>query len=455
MVFDEIDAGIGGTTAHAVAETLRRLAVRAQVVTITHLPQIATVADRHFAVEKIAGDPTHTRIEPLDDAQRRDELERMLGGADFLASIDRGAEAARAESCSLRARTSGSSSPSPTTCPTGGPGITGVEPDRRGFAPGARWKVQSTRSATSSPGEGASRRCSSCARSTCTSAGPGTCSCPRPTRRSGLQRDRPRPDARHGHHLGPGWPRRPCGGCTTSSRQPPGSSRCAALRCREMAGLQDAFRVTTGRGWSRIPGHAPGNACRRWRARRHGQVRLRHRRRRLVARQGDHRRLARPAAQGARAEGAGAEVRPVHQRRPGDDEPVPARRGVRHRGRRRDRPRHRPLRALHRREPLARGEPHRRRRLGPRAAQGAQGRVPRLDRAGDPAHHERDQGAHPLGRGGDRHRRRDHGDRRARSATSSRSRSSRRSASSAARSAPRTSSTSTSRSCRSSTRPAS
>jgi DNA repair protein RecN (Recombination protein N) len=91
MVFDEIDAGIGGTTAHAVAETLRRLAQRAQVVTITHLPQIATVSDRHFSVEKIPGDPTHTRIEPLDDAQRRDELERMLGGADFLASIDRSA----------------------------------------------------------------------------------------------------------------------------------------------------------------------------------------------------------------------------------------------------------------------------------------------------------------------------------------------------------------------------
>jgi DNA repair protein RecN (Recombination protein N) len=89
MVFDEIDAGVGGTTAHAVAETLRRLAERAQVVTITHLPQIATVADRHFSVEKVPGDPTHTRIEPLDDAQRRDELERMLGGAEFLASLER------------------------------------------------------------------------------------------------------------------------------------------------------------------------------------------------------------------------------------------------------------------------------------------------------------------------------------------------------------------------------
>ena len=51
-------------------------------------------------------------------------------------------------------------------------------------------------------------------------------------------------------------------------------------------------------------------------------------------------------------------------------------------------------------------------RLGPRAAQGAQGRVPRLDGAGDPAHHERDQVAHPLGRRGDRHGRRDHRDRR-------------------------------------------
>ena len=80
MVFDEIDAGIGGETAHRVAETLRRLAERAQVVTITHLPQIASVADRHFRVEKIPGDPTHTRIAPLNDAERRDELQRMLGG---------------------------------------------------------------------------------------------------------------------------------------------------------------------------------------------------------------------------------------------------------------------------------------------------------------------------------------------------------------------------------------
>ncbi len=87
MVFDEIDAGIGGQTAHAVGETLRRLAARAQVVTITPLPQIASLADRHFRVEKVPGDPTHTRIEPLEGDQRRAELERMLGGADFLATL--------------------------------------------------------------------------------------------------------------------------------------------------------------------------------------------------------------------------------------------------------------------------------------------------------------------------------------------------------------------------------
>jgi DNA repair protein RecN (Recombination protein N) len=87
MVFDEIDAGIGGETAHRVAQTLQRLAERAQVVTITHLPQIASVAERHFRVEKIPGDPTHTRIQQLDDAERRDELQRMLGGVEFLSTV--------------------------------------------------------------------------------------------------------------------------------------------------------------------------------------------------------------------------------------------------------------------------------------------------------------------------------------------------------------------------------
>jgi DNA repair protein RecN (Recombination protein N) len=86
-VFDEIDAGIGGETAHRVAETLRRLAGRAQVITINHLPQIASVADRHFRVEKMPGDPTHTRIGQLAEEERNDELQRMLGGAEFLSAV--------------------------------------------------------------------------------------------------------------------------------------------------------------------------------------------------------------------------------------------------------------------------------------------------------------------------------------------------------------------------------
>jgi DNA repair protein RecN (Recombination protein N) len=87
LVFDEIDAGIGGSTAHAVGETLRRLAARAQVLTITHLPQIASLADRHFRVEKVPGDPTHTRIESLDESERREEIRRMLGGEEFISAV--------------------------------------------------------------------------------------------------------------------------------------------------------------------------------------------------------------------------------------------------------------------------------------------------------------------------------------------------------------------------------
>jgi DNA repair protein RecN (Recombination protein N) len=89
IVFDEIDAGIGGRTAHAVADALKRLAGRAQILTITHLPQIASAAEGHLRVEKVPGDPTHTRIERLSDEERSEELERMLGGAEFLSTFRR------------------------------------------------------------------------------------------------------------------------------------------------------------------------------------------------------------------------------------------------------------------------------------------------------------------------------------------------------------------------------
>jgi DNA repair protein RecN (Recombination protein N) len=87
LVFDEIDAGIGGETAHAVGDLLQRLGERAQVLTITHLPQIASLAARHFRVEKVPGDPTHTRIEQLGEDERQEEIRRMLGGREFLSTV--------------------------------------------------------------------------------------------------------------------------------------------------------------------------------------------------------------------------------------------------------------------------------------------------------------------------------------------------------------------------------
>jgi DNA repair protein RecN (Recombination protein N) len=87
MIFDEIDAGIGGVTAHKVADVLERLAERSQVIVITHLPQIASRSREHWSVAKIPGDPTHTEVRRLDDEERRREIERMLGGEEFLTTV--------------------------------------------------------------------------------------------------------------------------------------------------------------------------------------------------------------------------------------------------------------------------------------------------------------------------------------------------------------------------------
>ena len=87
---------------------------------------------------------------------------------------------------------------------------------------------------------------------------------------------------------------------------------------------------------------------------------------------------------------------PVHQRRSGHDEPLPARRGLRHRRRRRDRHGPRPLRALHRRASMSRLEQlHHRPHLQLGHPEGAARRVPGQDGPGDSAHHRRDQGGHP------------------------------------------------------------
>jgi DNA repair protein RecN (Recombination protein N) len=80
LVFDEIDAGIGGHTARAVGEQLRALAAGRQIVAITHLPQVASLANRHFTIAKDASDgTTRTLVTRLESGEVVEELVRMLG----------------------------------------------------------------------------------------------------------------------------------------------------------------------------------------------------------------------------------------------------------------------------------------------------------------------------------------------------------------------------------------
>lgn len=81
LIFDEVDAGIGGRAALAVGQRLRELAASRQVLCVTHHPQIACFADHHFRVSKdVEGGRTHTRVEPLAREGRIRELARMIGG---------------------------------------------------------------------------------------------------------------------------------------------------------------------------------------------------------------------------------------------------------------------------------------------------------------------------------------------------------------------------------------
>nr|MBA2645149.1 DNA repair protein RecN [Solirubrobacterales bacterium] len=83
LVFDEIDAGIGGQTARAVGDQLRDLSRGRQVLCITHLPQIASLADRHFTIVKDAsGETARTTVTALDRHDVVGELVRMLGADD-------------------------------------------------------------------------------------------------------------------------------------------------------------------------------------------------------------------------------------------------------------------------------------------------------------------------------------------------------------------------------------
>jgi DNA repair protein RecN (Recombination protein N) len=81
VVFDEVDAGIGGAVAEVVGRKLRDLSRRHQLICITHLPQIGRFGDHHFRIAKtVSGGRTRTTIHPLDVQGRLEEIARMLGG---------------------------------------------------------------------------------------------------------------------------------------------------------------------------------------------------------------------------------------------------------------------------------------------------------------------------------------------------------------------------------------
>lgn len=86
MVFDEVDAGIGGGVAEIVGARLREIGTDRQVLCVTHLPQVASQGHQHFQISKISdGKSTHTQIRELSMKARIDEIARMLGGVDITA----------------------------------------------------------------------------------------------------------------------------------------------------------------------------------------------------------------------------------------------------------------------------------------------------------------------------------------------------------------------------------
>ncbi len=84
MVFDEVDSGVGGRVAEMVGRRLRELATDRQVLCVTHLPQVASLADQHFRISKVSdGKATRTGVSALNTEERVQELARMLGGVEI------------------------------------------------------------------------------------------------------------------------------------------------------------------------------------------------------------------------------------------------------------------------------------------------------------------------------------------------------------------------------------
>jgi DNA repair protein RecN (Recombination protein N) len=106
LVFDEVDAGIGGRVAEAVGKRLRGISNDKQVLCVTHLPQIAAFASEHFNVRKeVVGDRTETIITRLDENEKIQELARMLGGENITETTQRHAMEMLAYSAALGKKT--------------------------------------------------------------------------------------------------------------------------------------------------------------------------------------------------------------------------------------------------------------------------------------------------------------------------------------------------------------
>lgn len=104
MVFDEVDTGVSGRAAQKVAEKMARISRRKQVLCVTHLPQLAAMADTHFSVEKgERGGRTYTEVRRLDREQRRRELARLTGGSHVSQTMLNGAEELLAQAEKFRA----------------------------------------------------------------------------------------------------------------------------------------------------------------------------------------------------------------------------------------------------------------------------------------------------------------------------------------------------------------
>ena len=84
MVFDEVDSGVGGAVAEMVGRRLQEIGEHRQVLCVTHLPQVASLADQHFRISKVSdGRSTRTGLKVLGKDERIQELARMLGGVEI------------------------------------------------------------------------------------------------------------------------------------------------------------------------------------------------------------------------------------------------------------------------------------------------------------------------------------------------------------------------------------